>query len=180
MPGKRARPVCAVRLRGKGPAQQTPRRAADPSQFAKNETAWTTTKSAATTPGTGTSPCPCSPPRSSPSPPTPNNSTTKRGHHQHRRAADPAVLQRNPATLGHPDPPKPPTPPHQPLVTLATNPPDTRETRPLPATTPQTSQGAAAVLGTARVQRAGAGQNHLVQVATPGCGALCEAEASGG
>jgi site-specific recombinase XerD len=41
-------------------------------------------------------------------------------------------------------------PPHQPLVTLAANPPDTRETKPLPTTTPQTSQGAAAVLASLR------------------------------
>jgi SRSO17 transposase len=41
--------------------------------------AWTTTRSASTTPGTATSPCPCSPPRSSPSPPIPNGPRTKKG-----------------------------------------------------------------------------------------------------
>jgi hypothetical protein len=89
-------------------------------QFAKTRPAWTTTKSAATTPDTATSPCPCSPPHSSPLPPTPNETTIKKGHHNQRQAPDPAVLQRNPTPVGHPDPPQPPPSPHRPLVPLAT------------------------------------------------------------
>jgi DDE superfamily endonuclease len=119
-----------------------------PSNSPKTRLVWTTTRSAATTPGTGTSPYPCSPPRSSPSPPTPNNSAIKRGCRSQRRAPDPAVLQRNPTAMGRTDPSAPSAPPHQPLVRLETNPPDTRQTKPLPAATPQTSQGAAAVLVT--------------------------------
>jgi SRSO17 transposase len=38
MPGKRARPVRREAARKKGPAQQAPRRAADPSHTTKNET----------------------------------------------------------------------------------------------------------------------------------------------
>ena len=82
-----------------------------------------------------------------PSPPTPNDFAIKKGHHRQRRAPDSPVLQRNPALVGHPEPPPPQTPPHQPLAHLAMNPSDTRKTKPLPATTPQISQGAAAVLG---------------------------------
>jgi hypothetical protein len=50
-----------------------------PSSSPKTRPAWTTTKSANTTPGTGTSPCPCSPPRSSPSPPAPSTHVIKKG-----------------------------------------------------------------------------------------------------
>jgi SRSO17 transposase len=48
-------------------------------QFAKNETGLDHYQVRNTTPGTATSPCPCSPPRSSPSPPTPNGPATQRG-----------------------------------------------------------------------------------------------------
>jgi hypothetical protein len=72
-----------------------------------------------------------------------NNSAIKKGHHQRQRVPDPPVLQRNPATVGHTHPPHPFPSPHPPLVPLATNPPDTRKTKPLPATA---LQGAAAVL----------------------------------
>jgi hypothetical protein len=50
-----------------------------PSSSPRTRPAWITTRSANTTPGTGTSPCPCSPPRSSPSPPTANDNATKKG-----------------------------------------------------------------------------------------------------
>ena len=125
-----------------------------PSSSPKMRLAWTTTKSAATTPGTGTSPYPCSPPRSWPSPPTPNEATAKRGRRRQHQTPDPLVLQRNPAPVGHPEPPHPPPPPHQPLVHLATSPPNPSKTKPLPATTPQTSQDAAVVLSTRWLRRA--------------------------
>jgi hypothetical protein len=51
-----------------------------PSSSPRTRPVLITTRFAATTPGTGTSPCPCSPRRSSPSPLTPN-AVTKRGLH---------------------------------------------------------------------------------------------------
>jgi hypothetical protein len=107
---------------------------------------WTTTKSASTTPGTGTSPCPCSPPRSSPSPPTPNEHEIKKGHNTRPPRTDPPVPQRNPTTLGHPDPLETPRTTHQPLVTMATTPPNPSPPKPLPATTTQVQHAAAVVL----------------------------------
>src|ERR687893_2216506 len=118
-----------------------------PSSSPRTRPAWTTTRFANTTPGTATSPYPCSPPPSSPSPPTPNVSKKKKGQHNLPRTTDPFILQRNQTTLGHLHQTIAPPTTHRPLVPLATTPPNPRPGMPLPAPTPHTSQDAAVVLG---------------------------------
>jgi hypothetical protein len=72
----------------------------------------------------------------------------QRGRRPRARTTDPVVLQRDPATLGHPDPPHPSPNPYRSLVRLASPAPNTSPAKPLPVATHQTSQGAAAVLST--------------------------------
>src|SRR5439155_3287992 len=79
-----------------------------PSSSPKTRPAWTTTRYANTRPGTGTSPCPCLPPHSLPSPPTASAHAPKKGRHHQPGTINSLVLQRNKATMGHPDPPPPP------------------------------------------------------------------------
>ena len=115
--------------------------------------AWTTTRSAATTPGTGTPPCRCSRWPSCRSPPlkggtsacgqlsrTPGSMITTAGD------ADPADRRRDPPDAHHPHPATPPRRPLPAMVTMAPPPPGPRPKTPLPATTAATSQAAAVVL----------------------------------
>jgi SRSO17 transposase len=63
-----------------------------PSSLVRTRPALITTRSAGTTRGTGTSRCPCWPPRSSPPPPAPNVNATKKGLCSRWRAISSVVL----------------------------------------------------------------------------------------
>ena len=94
--------------------------------------AWTTTRSAATTPGTATSRWPCWP--------TPTWRSRRRPPQKPWQRPHPPHARRGPPSPGTPDRCHPQPRRHHSLVTLATPPPAPRPDLPLPAEIPKTMQ----------------------------------------
>ncbi len=103
----------------------------------RTRSAWITTRFAVMTPGTGTSPWPCSPTPTSPSPPRSPQKPWQRPHSNH--------AWRGQASPGTPDHHRSATRRDPGLVPLAQTPPTPRPASPLPATMHHKSRSAAGV-----------------------------------
>ena len=121
-------------IRVAGPAG----RSRNASRPPRTRPAWTTTRSAATTPGTGTSPWPCSP--------TPTSPSRRRSPQKPWQRPHPVHARRGPPSPGTPDHHRPRPRRRLGLVPLAPPPPAPRQNQPLPAKTSEIQRSAAGVL----------------------------------